>query len=45
MVSVSSTLEITRLITTQDDVVSKPFRIPELVPKIQQLVERKLVLK
>ena len=24
----------------QDDVVSKPFRIPELVPKIEQLLER-----
>ena len=28
------------LILQQDDVVSKPFRIPELVPKIKSLVEK-----
>ena len=26
------------LISAQDDVVSKPFRIPDLIPKIEQLV-------
>lgn len=25
---------------TQDDVISKPFRIPELMPKIEELVEK-----
>jgi DNA-binding response OmpR family regulator len=24
----------------QDDVVSKPFRIPELVPKIEELIAK-----
>jgi hypothetical protein len=24
----------------QDDVVSKPFRIPDLTPKIEQLLEK-----
>lgn len=24
----------------QDDVISKPFRIPELIPKIEELVKK-----
>lgn len=28
------------LTSPQDDVVSKPFRIPELIPKIEQLVAK-----
>jgi DNA-binding response OmpR family regulator len=28
------------IISIQDDVISKPFRIPELIPKIEELVSK-----
>lgn len=30
----------TLLVAGMDDVVSKPFRIPEIVPKIEEMVEK-----
>jgi DNA-binding response OmpR family regulator len=29
-----------KLTSSQDDVVSKPFRIPELIPKIEELTSK-----
>jgi DNA-binding response OmpR family regulator len=31
---------LTCLSVCQDDVISKPFRIPELMPKIEELVKK-----